>query len=330
MATRACGAFGGKGMPGAKAAPGHPNHPDHRHVEVFRNRRGAPATARRSETRSCGRGSSCRGLPPRHRCLGQDANGHNARDRGPVAPSRDGTAAQESIGELTPGAHMRVLVVEDDSVLSAALTRALGQAAYAVDLAENGEDADLALKTDRYDLVVLDIALPGMHGLAVLRRLRDRGSRVPVLVLTARDTLEDRVDGLDLGADDYMTKPFDLSEFEARVRALLRRANYNGDAGVVHGQLRFDSAARRLFYADQPIDLSVRELAVIELLLSRQGRVVSKEQMIDRLFGWGDDVGSNAIEVYVHRVRRKLEPFGVEIRTVRGMGYLLDKVDGAA
>lgn len=225
---------------------------------------------------------------------------------------------------------MRILVVEDDTVLAAALTRALTQAAYTVDLAENGEDANNSLASTTYDLVVLDVALPGIDGLSVLRRLRDRRLLVPVLILTARDTLEDRVAGLDLGADDYMTKPFDLPEFEARVRALIRRGNYNSGGDLIHGRLRFDSAARRLFYDEQPIDLSMRELTVIELLLARQGRVVSKEQMIDRLFGWGDEVGSNAIEVYVHRVRKKLEPLGVDIRTVRGMGYLLDKVDESA
>ncbi|MGC2517718.1 MAG: response regulator transcription factor [Burkholderiales bacterium] len=225
---------------------------------------------------------------------------------------------------------MRILVVEDDTVLAAALTRALNQAAYAVDLVENGERADQALGSQAYDLVVLDIALPKMDGLAVLRRLRDRRSNVPVLILTARDTLEDRVAGLDLGADDYMTKPFDLPEFEARVRALIRRGHYGASNQLIHGHLRFDAAGRRLFHDDQPVDLSARELAVIELLLSRQGRVVTKEQMVDHLFGWGDDVGSNAIEVYVHRVRKKLEPLGIDIRTVRGMGYLLDKVDERA
>jgi two-component system OmpR family response regulator len=222
---------------------------------------------------------------------------------------------------------MRILVVEDDAVLAAALTRALTQAAYTVDLAETGEEANRALGNSTYDLVVLDVALPGMDGLTVLRRLRDRRSQVPVLILTARDTLDDRVAGLDLGADDYMTKPFDLPEFEARVRALIRRGHFSSGASLTHGRLRYDSVARRLFHDEQPVELSVRELTVIELLLSRQGRVVSKEQIIDRLFGWGDEVGSNAIEVYVHRVRKKLEPFGVEIRTVRGMGYLLDKVD---
>jgi two-component system OmpR family response regulator len=220
---------------------------------------------------------------------------------------------------------MKILVVEDDTVLAAALTRALNQAAYTVDLVEDGEEANRVLDANTYDLVVLDIALPKLDGMAVLRRLRDRRSHVPVLILTARDTLEDRVAGLDLGADDYLTKPFDLPEFEARVRALIRRGHYNAGTSMTHGDLRFDTAGRRLFHDDEPIDLSARELAVIELLLSRQGRVVSKEQMIDHLFGFGDDVGTNAIEVYVHRVRKKLEPFGIDIRTVRGMGYLLDK-----
>jgi len=222
---------------------------------------------------------------------------------------------------------MKILVVEDDTVLAAALTRALNQAAYTVDLVEDGEEANrvLGANTNTYDLVVLDIALPKLDGMSVLRRLRDRRSHVPVLILTARDTLEDRVAGLDLGADDYLTKPFDLPEFEARVRALIRRGHYNAGTSMTHGQLRFDTAGRRLFHDEEPIELSARELAVIELLLSRQGRVVSKEQMIDHLFGFGDDVGTNAIEVYVHRVRKKLEPFGIDIRTVRGMGYLLDK-----
>ncbi|HLX31026.1 MAG TPA: response regulator transcription factor [Casimicrobiaceae bacterium] len=220
---------------------------------------------------------------------------------------------------------MRILVVEDDSVLAAALTRALHQSAYAVDLVGDGDTANEALATTSYDLVVLDIALPKLDGLSVLRRLRDRRVQTPVLILTARDTLEDRVGGLDSGADDYMTKPFDLPEFEARVRALIRRGHSATGTSLVHGRLRLDVAARRLFHDDEPIEMSARELALTELFLARQGRVVSKEQMIDHLFGFGDDVGSNAIEVYVHRVRRKLEPFGVEIRTVRGMGYLLDR-----
>ena len=146
-----------------------------------------------------------------------------------------------------------------------------------------------------------------------------------MLILTARDTLEDRVGGLDSGADDYMTKPFDLPEFEARVRALIRRGHSTPGASMVHGRLRLDVAARRLFHDDEPIEMSARELARMELLLARPGRGGSKGPVYVPRGGFGDDVGSNAIEVYVHRVRRKLEPLGIEIRTVRGMGYLLDR-----
>ena len=224
---------------------------------------------------------------------------------------------------------MKVLVVEDDSVLSAALTRALNQAGYAVDLCEDGDAANAALAAADYDLVVLDVALPKVDGLAVLKRLRDRRSRVPVLILSARDSLDDRVQGLDLGADDYMTKPFDLPEFEARVRALVRRGQHRATNVLHHGRLELDLEARRAFHEGKAIDFSARELAVVELLMSRQGRVVTKEQLVDRVFGWGEDVGSNAIEVCVHRVRRKLEPYGIEIRTVRGMGYLLEKTGEA-
>jgi two-component system OmpR family response regulator len=223
---------------------------------------------------------------------------------------------------------LRILLVEDDAVLATALARALRQAAYAVDAIESGSEADQILRMDVYDLVILDLGLPGLDGLEVLRRLRGRRSRIPVLALTARDALEDRVAGLDLGADDYLTKPFDLPEFEARVRALIRRGHYNASARVEHGRLSLDTAGRRLYCDEEPIELSLRELAVAEILILRAGRVVSKEQMVDHLYGWNDEeVGSNAIEVYVHRVRRKFEPAGVTIRTVRGMGYLLEKPD---
>ena len=205
---------------------------------------------------------------------------------------------------------MRILVVEDDAVLAAALTRALNQSAYAVDLVEDGEAANEALRRRATTSSCSISRCRRLDGLAVLRRLRDRRSPTPVLILTARDTLDDRVGGLDSGADDYMTKPFDLPEFEARVRALIRRGHGTPGASMVHGRLRLDVAARRLFHDDEPIEMSARELALTELLLARQGRVVSKEQIIDHLFGFGEDVGSNAIEVYVHRVR-------TEARTAR-------------
>jgi two-component system, OmpR family, response regulator len=223
---------------------------------------------------------------------------------------------------------MRILLVEDDKVLADALSRALVQSAHAVDIVGTGESADNALALGIYDLAVLDIGLPGIDGLDVLRRLRARKSTMPVLILTALDSLEDRVRGLDLGADDYLAKPFDLPELEARVRALLRRGS-NSTPFLEHGLLRFDTGGRRVYYDKQPLELSPRELAVLELLMKRAGRVVSKELMVNHLYGWGDEVGDNAIEVNVYRLRKKLEPFGCEIRTVRGMGYLMDRSDAA-
>jgi two-component system OmpR family response regulator len=224
---------------------------------------------------------------------------------------------------------MRILLVEDDKVLADALSRTLVQSAHAVDIVASGDDADHAIALGIYDLAILDIGLPGLNGLDVLRRLRARKSMLPVLILTALDTLEDRVRGLDLGADDYLAKPFDLPELEARVRALLRRST-NSTPFLEHGPLRFDTVGRRVYCDKRPLDLSPRELAVLEILLMRAGRVVSKAQMVNHLYGFGDDVADNAIEVNVYRLRKKLEPLGCEIRTVRGMGYLMDRPDAQA
>jgi two-component system, OmpR family, response regulator len=222
---------------------------------------------------------------------------------------------------------MRILIVEDDPVLADGLTRSLRANDYAVDHAPDGMQADHVLATQSYDLVILDLGLPRIEGYEVLRRMRRRGSRVPVLVLTARDALEDRVRGLDLGADDYLTKPFDLPELEARVRALIRRGQAGGSSVLTHGPLALDTAGRRATLRGAPLELSARELGVLEVLLMRSGRVVGKEQLAAQLYGWEEEVGNNAIEVYVHRLRRKLEPAGVIIRTVRGLGYLLEKAD---
>ncbi|RYY94702.1 MAG: response regulator transcription factor [Comamonadaceae bacterium] len=224
---------------------------------------------------------------------------------------------------------MRILLVEDDRVLADALSRALVQSAHAVDTVSTGEAADSALALAAYDLAIMDIGLPGLSGLDVLRRLRGRKSTMPVLMLTAFDTLEDRVRGLDLGADDYLAKPFDLPELEARVRALLRRGT-NSTPELQYGLLRFDTVGRRVYHDKRPLELSPRELAVLELLMMREGRVVSKEQMANHLYGWDEEVGDNAIEVCMYRLRRKLEPLGCEIRTVRGMGYLLERHDAPA
>jgi two-component system, OmpR family, response regulator len=221
---------------------------------------------------------------------------------------------------------MRILLAEDDAMLADAVTRALVQAAHAVDLARDGAEADRALLANEYDLAILDVGLPVFDGFEVLRRLRDRRSQVPVpvLVLTVRDSIEDRVAGLDLGADDYLTKPFHLFELEARVRALIRRAHSRSSSNLMHGRLRLDVAGRRLYRDDQPIDLTSREFAVLELLLLRVGRVVTKQHIVDHLYGWDDNLSSNAIEVLMHRLRKKLEQSGMDIRTVRGMGYLID------
>jgi two-component system OmpR family response regulator len=220
---------------------------------------------------------------------------------------------------------VRILIIEDDSVLADGLSRTLRHADYAVDSASSGVEADHVLAAQTYDLVILDLGLPGLDGFEVLRRMRRRGSNVPVLILTARDGLQDRVKGLDLGADDYMIKPFDLPELEARVRALIRRGQSGGASVLSHGALVLDTAGRRATLGAEPLDLSARELGVLEVLMMRAGRVVNKEQLAEQLYGWDEEVGPNAIEVYVHRLRRKLEPAGVNIRTIRGLGYLLEK-----
>jgi two-component system OmpR family response regulator len=219
---------------------------------------------------------------------------------------------------------MRILLVEDDAALSDALTRALRMASHSVDWAPDGEAGDRALGRYVHDVVILDVRLPKITGWEVLRRLRARKDTVPVLMLTVRDTLDDRVKGLDLGADDYLTKPFDLPELEARLRALYRRSHGAGTE-VQHGPLSFDNIARRAYVNGEPLDLSARELGVLEMLLLRIGRVISKDQISHHLCNWEQDLGVNAIEVYVHRLRRKLEPTGIIIRTIRGLGYLLEK-----
>ncbi len=220
---------------------------------------------------------------------------------------------------------MRILIAEDDPVLADGLTRSLRQSDFAVDCAVDGERADSMLGSQHYDLLILDLGLPKLDGFEVLRRLRRRGGKVPVLVLSARDALADRVKGLDLGGDDYLTKPFELPELEARVRSLIRRGQSGGASELVNGPLTLDTGGRRATLNGVPLELSARELGVLEVLMLRSGRVVNKEQLAEQLYGWDDEVGSNAIEVYVHRLRKKVESAGVVIRTIRGLGYLLEK-----
>jgi len=219
---------------------------------------------------------------------------------------------------------MRILIAEDDPIIADGLCRTLRASGYAVDRAANGLDADTALVANTYDLLILDLGLPKLPGLEVLKRLRARNSTVPVLILTAMDGTEDRVRGLDLGADDYMVKPFELPELEARVRALTRRSS-GATPMMYHGPLRYDQVGRVALMNGVPLDLSARELGLLEVLISRSGRLVSKDQLVDQLCGWGEEVSHNAIEVYVHRLRKKLEPGGVRIATVRGLGYCLEK-----
>ncbi len=224
---------------------------------------------------------------------------------------------------------MRILLAEDDSIIADALVRALRKAGYAVDHVANGVDADTAVTAEHFDLLILDLGLPRLPGIDVLKRLRNRKSALPVLILTAQDGVEDRVRGLDAGADDYLTKPFALPELEARVRALTRRGT-GQPKRIEIGQLAFDQAERIVTAGDQLVELSARELAVLEVLMLRAGRLVSKEHLVDHLCGWGEEVSTNAIEVYVHRLRKKLEPFGIRIATLRGLGYSLERSSAEA
>jgi two-component system OmpR family response regulator len=221
---------------------------------------------------------------------------------------------------------MRILIAEDDQVIADGLLRSLRNAGYAVDQVSSGNEADAALSSHQFDLVILDLGLPKLHGLEVLRKMRARGCATPVLILTAADSVEQRVKGLDLGADDYMAKPFSLQELEARVRALTRRALGTASNIIKHGPLSFDATGRVAYLNDQMIDLSARELSLLEVLLQRAGRLVSKDQLVERLCEWGDEVSNNAIEVYVHRLRKKIEQGPVRIATVRGLGYCLEKI----
>ncbi len=225
---------------------------------------------------------------------------------------------------------MRILLAEDDSVLADGLTRSLRQSGYVTDCVDNGMAADTALSTQDFDLLILDLGLPKMSGLDVLKRLRARNSHLAVLILTAADSIEQRVRGLDLGADDYMAKPFSLSELEARVRALTRRGAGGGPTMIAHGPLNFDQVGRIAYINDQVLDLSAREVGLLEVLLQRTGRLVSKDQLVDHLCEWGEEVSNNAIEVYVHRLRKKIEIGGIRIATVRGLGYCLEKFNAPA
>jgi two-component system OmpR family response regulator len=215
-------------------------------------------------------------------------------------------------------------LVEDDALLADGLIRSLKQADYTVDWTADGEEAEAILRVMEFDLVILDLTLPNMDGLEILRVLRERKVPVPVLIVTARSDVDNRIKGLDLGADDYLTKPFEMGEFDARVRALLRRSRADGLKALSCGALTLDMAARRAFLNDRPLDLPRREFHVLEVLISRHGRIISKDQIIDSISDFDDEMNPSTVEIYIHRIRKKLEATDVTIRTVRGVGYILE------
>ena len=218
---------------------------------------------------------------------------------------------------------MRALLIEDDPMISAAIEVALRDAAYAVDLVRDGETADRVLRDSQHQIVLLDIGLPGRDGLSVLQRLRERGDRVPVLLITARDAAADRVRGLDLGADDYVVKPFDMDELLARMRAVVRRQSGQAAAGLSNGDVWLDPATREARRGDLRVVLTAREFALLHALLLRPGTILTRAQLEDRLYGWNEEVESSAVDFLIHGVRRKL---GTDvIKNVRGAGWMVDK-----
>ena len=218
---------------------------------------------------------------------------------------------------------MRLLLVEDDSMIGEAVQDLLRAEHYAVDWARDGDAADTALRTQPYDLVLLDLGLPRRDGITVLRDMRARKNRTPVLVATARDAVAQRIEGLDAGADDYVLKPYDLDELLARIRALLRRAAGRAEPVYEHKGVCINPATREATVNGAPVVLSAREWAVLEPLIARPGMVLSRQQLEDKLYGWGDEVSSNAVEVYIHGLRKKLGP--ELVLNVRGVGYLVPK-----
>ncbi len=220
---------------------------------------------------------------------------------------------------------MRLLLVEDDLPLAEALMSLLVSLGYAVDCVHDGEAARDLVAAEDFDLMILDLNLPELDGLSVLRAMRAQGNRAAVMILTARGAAEDRVRGLDLGADDYMAKPFDVREFEARVRSLLRRQAGLRSSTLSLGPLSLDLTSRQFFGNGQVMDLPPRERAILELLVTRAGKVVAKEAIVQSVTSLEDNLSDNAIEQYISRLRRRLHPLGLDLRTIRGIGYLMEK-----
>lgn len=219
---------------------------------------------------------------------------------------------------------MHVLIVEDDAPLAASIAAAMAAKGWRADISDRGEPVPASVRQDAYDVLVLDIGLPGIDGLETLRRVREQGSLLPVLMLTARDAVEDRIRGLEDGADDYLIKPFALNELLARLRALVRRHDLRQGETLILAALRFDATARRAHLGDQPVHLSARECIVLQYLMLKTGQIVPREQLAALVPGWGAGTSDNALELLVSRLRAKIEPGGVRLRTVRGLGYLLE------
>jgi two-component system response regulator QseB len=222
---------------------------------------------------------------------------------------------------------MRVLVVEDDEWLGDGMRNGLKHYGFTVDWVKDGKMARQALSSEQFDIVVLDLGLPKMSGLEVLRNMRTNSITTPVVILTARETIEDRVKGLDMGADDYMVKPFDLEELAARLRALQRRTTARSEPTIIHGEVEINPASQMVTIKDKNMTISRREFALLQKLVENAGRVLSREHLTQTLYGWGEEIDSNALEVHIHNLRKKLGD-DLLIRTIRGVGYMVDKPKG--
>lgn len=218
---------------------------------------------------------------------------------------------------------MRLLLVEDDELLGDAVKAGLTQFGYVVDWLKDGEAARLAIKSESFELIILDLGLPKLSGLGFLQAIRQDGNSTPVIILTARESIEDRIKGLDSGADDYMTKPFDLNELSARVRALVRRSQGRADALLQYRNITLDPAAHSVFVDEVLVNVPRREFALLQKLLENHGHVLSREQLMQSIYSWDEDVDSNALEVHIHNLRKKLN--ASFIRTIRGIGYMAEK-----
>lgn len=232
-------------------------------------------------------------------------------------------SAHLSKNEQIGSNEMKILLAEDDTFLANGLALVLRDSGFAVDQFDDGDEADIAISTTAYDLLILDIGLPGMNGLDLLKKLRMRGDALPVLILSARDQVQDRVKGLDAGANDYLIKPFHMTELEARIRALLRK-QWDNKHSIKLMDLEFDTSSRTASIKGELLELAPRELDVLEMLLKNRGKIVSKERLIEQLSSWDTELSFNALDITVHRLRKKLTPSGVTVKTLRRIGYVLD------